>query len=235
MSEGLSRSPTTSSWWSDRNNSAQPHSSDAFTDLGTETPDYLGLVDISALSKLQIILSSGTGRGHFLGSPASGLGCLQLGGGRSFSVRRVMSSSVSRFIDSFDETFDKKNFVVIKQPRLSKLDFSKDDDFPARLSAVMMELKILHHDPIRKHQNIVHMHSFIWDAQDDPTVLAPSLIMEYADLGTLSDYLSPARVPQPVDVKAMICLDAATGLFFLHSCGVIHGDVKSELVPPVQL
>lgn len=232
MAEVWGGGSQSSSWDSDPVNTSLGYSSESVSGTGDGQPDYLGLLDIEPLARLQNVLSSGTGMGHPLGLTGSGLGCLQVGSGRSFSVRRVMSSTASLFIESLDETFDKKKklFVIVKQPRLSKLDFGKDDDFPVRVGAVLTELKILNHDPIRKHQNIVHMHGFVWDTQDDPTVIAPSLLMEYADLGTLTDYQSPTSIPEPSDVKMTICLDVATGLSFLHSCGVIHGDVKSESV-----
>jgi hypothetical protein len=52
----------------------------------------------------------------------------------------------------------------------------------------MIELKVSYHAPLRKHPNIVKLHSFMWDTQSNlATALAPSLILDYADLGTEID------------------------------------------------
>lgn len=191
--------------------------------------DYLGLIDIAKLAKLQISISGPVGRSSPMGSPSS-IGTLLLGEGGSFVVRRVSNSAFTRPLDSCDETFDKKKgFVVVKQPSVREIG---EDDFENRLYDAMMELKVSYHEPLRMHPNIVHLHSFMWDIQsNNADVLAPSLIMEYADLGTVSDFQDSKRLILHSDAKLQICLDVAEGLSFLHQCSIIHGDVKCEYVP----
>jgi len=198
--------------------------------------DILGLLDIGSLAKLQLSITGTVGTSHHLGSPGFGLGSLKLGGGMSFSVWRVPFNNFCHSIDIWDEPFDKeKAFVVVKKPLLKRKDFCQDEKFTEALKSVLTELKILYHSPIRKHPNIIRLLHFVWDAQSDPTVLAPSLILEYAELGTLHDYQNPSRHVLHLETKTSICLDVAQGLSFLHQCGVIHGDVKAECVIRIML
>jgi Protein kinase domain len=190
--------------------------------------DFLGLIDIENLAKLQISISGPIGRSSTMGSPSS-TGTLLLGEGGSFVVRRVSNSAFAHSLDVWDEAFDKtKGFVVVKQPSVKELG---EDDFENRLYDAMMELKVSYHEPLRMHPNIVHLHSFMWDIQSNNVdALGPSLIMEYADLGTVSNFQDSERLILHSDAKLQICLDVAEGLSFLHQCGIIHGDVKCEYV-----
>lgn len=56
------------------------------------------------------------------------------------------------------------------------------------------------------------------------------LVTEYADLGPLDGYL--ARYPEQLDwvVKASLICDIANGLIALHSCDIIHNDIKCSNV-----
>lgn len=197
----------------------------------TDKKDYLGLVDIVSLAKLQLSISGPIGKSTILGSP-SPLATLLLGEGGSFVVRRVPSTAFAHSLSAWDETFDKaKGFVVVKQPSVKN---EEDENFGSRLYDALMELKVSWHEPLRKHPNIVHMHSFVWDIQsNNADALAPSLIMEYADLGTVHDFQDPGRLTLHSDSKLQIALDIAEGLDFLNQCGIIHGDVKCEYVPPL--
>jgi serine/threonine protein kinase len=188
--------------------------------------DYLGLIDIEAFAKLQISVSDPIGKSSTVRSPSS-VGTLLLGEGGSFVVRRVSNSAFAHSLSTWDDTFDKtKGFVVVKQPTVKN---PGEGGFESRLYDAMMELKVSYHDPLRKHPNIVHLHSFMWDIQsNDAIALAPSLIMEYADLGTVSDFQNSKRLTLRSDAKLQMCLDVAEGVSFLHQCGIIHGDIKCE-------
>ncbi|KAE9374004.1 hypothetical protein N431DRAFT_481336 [Stipitochalara longipes BDJ] len=169
--------------------------------------DYLGLIDIASLAKLQLSISGAVGKSTTLGSP-SPITTLLLGGGGSFVVRRVSNTAFVHSLSVWDEAFDKsKGFVVVKQPSVKNIE---DDNFESRLYDAMMELKVSYHEPLRKHPNIVHMHSFMWDIQsNNADALAPSLIMEYADLGTVSDFQDPKRLTLHSNAKLQISLDVA--------------------------
>jgi len=196
--------------------------------------DFLGLIDIEAFAKIQFANSGPIGKSSHLGT-ATLLGSLLLGRGGSFTVRRVPYSAISQSLNSWEEPFEKsKGFVVIKQPIARageplKAVSEEEKDFKKRLWDAMMELKVSYHKPLRKHPNIVKFHALMWDTQSNlGTALAPSLIMEYADLGTLSEFQNSKCLILHADAKSDICLDVARGLSFLHKCGIIHGDVKCE-------
>jgi serine/threonine protein kinase len=94
----------------------------------------------------------------------------------------------------------------------------------------MTELRILTHDPITKHENIIKFHGIAWET--DPLDLQrkwPVLLMERATHGTLTDFLSVSG-PQSILMKYSVALDVVLGLKILHRCGVLHGDIKSDNV-----
>jgi hypothetical protein len=129
--------------------------------------DILRLLDIESLAKLQHSITGPVGRSFHLGSRS--VGFLILGSGYSFLVRRVPYKDFPHSIDIWDEPFDKekKNFVVVKQPQLKdtkgEYEITPENELHMRLQAVLMELTILYHEPIRKHPNIVKLHHFMWD------------------------------------------------------------------------
>ncbi|KJZ70211.1 hypothetical protein HIM_10397 [Hirsutella minnesotensis 3608] len=190
-------------------------------------PEYLELIDIDAFTKQQLSLDGPIGSSNRFGWP-SVVGTLLLGAGGSFTVRRVPYDSMAHPVDVWNEPFiQDKRFVVVKQPSVNhKREGCRWDK---QLRDVMMELKILSHNPIRRHPNIIKLHSFMWDSQSNlATALAPSLILEYADLGTLSDFQDIHRLVLLSTTKRDICVDVAEGLRFLSECGIVHGDVKSQ-------
>ncbi|KAH6874396.1 hypothetical protein B0T10DRAFT_610682 [Thelonectria olida] len=189
-------------------------------------PEYLELIDIDTLARHQFSIEGPTGSNNRMGVP-SVTGTLLLGAGGSFTVRRVPYESITQ-IDVWGGNFDrKKRFVVVKQPGVDHK--RGGDNWDKSLRDVMMELKILSHKPICGHPNIVKLHSFMWDSQSNiATALAPSLILEYADLGTLSDFQDIRRLVLRHTTKRDICVDIAEGLRFLNECGIVHGDVKSQ-------
>lgn len=69
---------------------------------------------------------------------------------------------------------------------------------------------------------MVNLLAIGWEEKDQPW---PTLISEFADLGTLANFgaVTPARLTS-------ILRDIACGLNALHGCNIIHGDVKAENV-----
>jgi serine/threonine protein kinase len=99
-----------------------------------------------------------------------------------------------------------------------------------RIESLMLELRVLTHGPIRKHENIVEFLGVAWET--DPLDLQrrwPVLIMEQATKGTLNDFLQPSD-PKPFRIKTALALDVVLGLKVLHQCGVLHGDIKTDNV-----
>ncbi|KAI9769607.1 MAG: hypothetical protein M1839_003609 [Geoglossum umbratile] len=117
--------------------------------------------------------------------------------------------------------------VVIKHTiPASKFDTNEGDK--TRINALMFELRVLSHKPIRKHENIANLLGLAWETDIFELQRRwPVLLMEKADRGSLSDFLGPSET-YSYKLKKDLCLDIALGLQVLHQCGVIHGDMKPD-------
>lgn len=97
-----------------------------------------------------------------------------------------------------------------------------------QLRSIILELRALSHPPLRQHKNIVNLIAIGWMTDDSNSMLRlPYLVLEYADQGTFHDLQK--RLPSlAFGIRKRLCLDIAEGLKILHTCGVVHGDVKAE-------
>jgi serine/threonine protein kinase len=87
------------------------------------------------------------------------------------------------------------------------------------------------HPPIATHRNIVDLLAIGWEAGNSdtsPEIEWPVLVMPFATYGTLDIYQQDNDVPETTIIS--LCLDVARGLEVLHTCGIVHGDLKSENV-----
>jgi ankyrin repeat protein len=94
--------------------------------------------------------------------------------------------------------------------------------------AILRELKVLSASSIRRHPNIVRLVMYSWEESfvETPTI-SPVLSLERAT-GSLAQ-IQGARKLSYAQKRGFI-LGVSRGLSVLHSCGVIHGDLKSENV-----
>ena len=99
-----------------------------------------------------------------------------------------------------------------------------------RLASISLEMRILAHEPLRKHPNIVDILAFTWEKiPDELSRRWPILVMEDADCGTLADMNEFGVSPLAHLQNALgIACDAASGLAAIHACGVVHSDLKFE-------
>jgi len=91
-------------------------------------------------------------------------------------------------------------------------------------------MRILAHKPLLSHRNIVDLLAFSWErSKDESDRKWPILVMEAADCGSLDDFLrlTDFSTKSP-DFAVSIALDIASGIEVLHSCGVVHGDLKPD-------
>jgi serine/threonine protein kinase len=202
---------------------------------GKSYNSFIDLIDIDIFTRLQFSIAGAQGSSVHIGQQGPGLNSWLLGRGGSFDVRRVWSGDFPYTIDLWEEvSFPKQKFVVEKKPlvdkQTAKQGWKPGSDNSKRFNSVLLELKILFHKPIRKHPNIIRLYHLLWDTQDQVNAIAPSLVMEYAELGALSDFQDPEQLVLNKQAKNEICLDIARGLQFLHQNGIIHGDVKAECV-----
>ena len=122
------------------------------------------------------------------------------------------------------------SFVALKRIQFSSLHSEEESLDQAalvarRLKTACLEIRCLTHPPIRDNKNIIGLLAIAWEERDG---LWPILISEFADLGTLASY-QIAKGLAPLEMTSFL-LDVACGLHALHSCNIIHGDIKSENV-----
>ncbi|KAJ3531029.1 hypothetical protein NM208_g5963 [Fusarium decemcellulare] len=101
---------------------------------------------------------------------------------------------------------------------------------PSRWKDILLEVRALLHEPLRYHPNIVHLLDFGWSHSSETGSPFPTLVLEYADFGTLDELQLKNGSPLPFRIKQKLCYDVGRGLSILHACGIIHGDLKHENV-----
>ena len=113
--------------------------------------------------------------------------------------------------------------IVIKRPRDIKLGKASSG-----LISFITELRIRFHPALRSHPHIARLRGIGWDFEDeDATVPRPILLEEFAPQGALDNFWKHWNfVRMNFKSKLEFCRDLAGGLRALHSCGVVHGDVK---------
>jgi serine/threonine protein kinase len=113
----------------------------------------------------------------------------------------------------------------------SKLGFQK-----VQLEAICREVAVLCHQPLRTHENIISLLEFGFNTQgnedesdEDWQLKQPFLVVEYALQRSLKDFLA-SGLSKDIDLRRELALDMTAGMEALHSCDVIHGDLKTENV-----
>jgi serine/threonine protein kinase len=138
------------------------------------------------------------------------------------------SSFMVSVVSGHETVFSLRRFVLKRTILLAK---KQDEEvYRNRINAVMLELRTLVHDTIRKHENIVNILGLAWET--DPFDIErkwPVLLMERATRGTLLDLLQ-AENYFVLPIRLNLVLDVSLGLEVLHLCGIIHGDIKLENV-----
>jgi serine/threonine protein kinase len=123
----------------------------------------------------------------------------------------------------------RSKFVVYKRLRglTDQLDSIERGEL---LQAALLEVRVLTHDPLRNHPNIIKLIDLIWEPDPDVIDRAwPTLVLEYAENGTLADFQEDYPNLSFLQ-KAKICIDIGNGLLALHASEIVHGDLKSENV-----
>jgi hypothetical protein len=125
---------------------------------------------------------------------------------------------------------DDGELVVVKhrkiEPAAQVCDGTGRSPECARIWKVLEEIRIMMHPPVASCENILSLKGFGWNFVDGRTT-TPSLVVEFANQGTLRQYLKSGAEKSDSE-KLDILQGVAQGLFCLQDCGVIHGDVKME-------
>ncbi|KAF4462295.1 serine threonine kinase, partial [Fusarium albosuccineum] len=105
---------------------------------------------------------------------------VSLGGG-SFDVRQVKASSFPLGLSS--NIFTNREYVVVKHPRIQ-------DDSTVSFCDIALELQILRHEPLRKHENVVDLLAVMYhDTGDHEEIrVLPALVLEYAEYGSVKAF-----------------------------------------------
>ena len=121
-----------------------------------------------------------------------------LGDGRTFSVNLHRETGT-------DEAEAK--LVAVKTARVYASSHTSDSP-GVDLFALLMEIQVLQHESLQIHPNIIDILGMDWMVTDG--VPAPRLIVEYAQFGTMDEYLQSHSVG--TYDKINLCLDIASGL-----------------------
>ncbi|KAF3807344.1 Serine/threonine-protein kinase ppk21 [Colletotrichum gloeosporioides] len=114
------------------------------------------------------------------------------------------------------------DFVAVKQLKIN--DVSDDKLFRRRLGSVIFEAQIMRHPPLRAHPNLPSALGYGWSLRGASVI--PYLVVEYAPLGTLREHIKAAK-PSLADVEILLG-DVSSALSAIHTCGIVHGDVKLD-------
>ncbi|KAL2065988.1 hypothetical protein VTL71DRAFT_2059 [Oculimacula yallundae] len=150
------------------------------------------------------------------------------------------------FVDHTGTKWASDTQVAYKTYSVRKGDF--DVGFESRrLDDIRTELQVLCHSPLQKHPNIVRLLGVAWVPDESPESTDniteaspyqhplewPTVVTERAIHGSLRDFLRSDRYKQSeasLKAKWNLCLDVLYGIEALHSCGILHGDVKTANV-----
>lgn len=94
-------------------------------------------------------------------------------------------------------------------------------------AGLLRELRVIMHPPLRSHGCVVKLLGYGWE-QNHERGLEPYLVMEYTGHGNLVEYLRRCKIP--LHERRELALDVASALEALHSCGIVHGDLKADNV-----
>ncbi|KAF4498684.1 death-associated kinase 1 [Fusarium agapanthi] len=161
------------------------------------------------------------------------------GRGASFTVyrRRIPPQKTLTSRTNMDglliEIRDKRKLPEVVAYKVALIEFSDKGEATHTsrhaIDAAIMELYLSTHRPILQHPNLVDFLGLAWGANPfNSSQKLPVLMVEFAEYGSLSqlqqrEYLS-------TETRRKLCLDVCKGLHMLHSCGIVHGDIKAENV-----
>jgi serine/threonine protein kinase len=104
---------------------------------------------------------------------------------------------------------------------------TSDMELSCRLRKVLKEVSIMQTPRVKACEHTLNILGFGWEFADG-SLTTPFLVVEYAEYGTMRNYLKSGQLSW--GEKYALVKDVVTGLHALHSCNIIHGDVKMENV-----
>jgi serine/threonine protein kinase len=145
------------------------------------------------------------------------------GRGRIFTVKRFPTSWGE------DMAFDNIDAPAAALKCLTSSAHGGSEERSLRYRCLLQELRILLHDPFKKHFNFSRIEELGWESDPLlPQSFLPYLFTEYATFGTIQNFL--ISVHAEYRWKQRLILDVAEGISALHKCSIVHSDVKMENV-----
>jgi serine/threonine protein kinase len=161
-----------------------------------------------------------------------------IGIGETFQVDAVSSASIipvrsTRSIVSGNDstTPSPGQIVAIKSLRTG---FSSGDDAPSwdreKLRKMIWELRILKLLSDLKCENVVKLLGVAWrrEFSGSLTLIRPCLVLEYSEIGTLTNLVKSERGRITGSAKMGVLGDIAHALDFLLRSGIVHNDLKPD-------
>ncbi|KAL8688110.1 MAG: hypothetical protein Q9224_004970 [Gallowayella concinna] len=97
--------------------------------------------------------------------------------------------------------------------------------------ALISELMVLEHPIIKEHPNVLKLEGICWEISKTKPEVVPVLVFEKAPLGDLESHLLSERGKRlNFTEKRNVCADIMQSIAILHSCHVVHGDIKPKNV-----
>jgi serine/threonine protein kinase len=126
--------------------------------------------------------------------------------------------------------------VVVKRVKLltpmHRSDRSAVSDLSRRVRKVLQEVRVLKHPPVEDCDSILNILGVSLEYVSG-SFTTPSLVLEYAEFGTLRHYLSQ-EPGHTVQEKQRLCIQIGKAILTLHACHICHGDIKLDNVLAVR-
>ncbi|KAK2750107.1 hypothetical protein FQN57_004600 [Myotisia sp. PD_48] len=170
-------------------------------------------IDETLDSGLLIFSEDDFERGEFLGS------------GTSMSVYKGEWKSQSRTVAL--------KYINVTPSISASSAAARDIELQGRLKSAALELRVLQHEAIRTHPNVVDMVAVSWHqliTQTKGVAIYPILVMELACLEhpTLGDLIRTESGNLSLPTKLSLLRDVLEGISILHELMVVHGDIKPD-------
>ncbi|RGP81065.1 serine threonine kinase [Fusarium longipes] len=161
-----------------------------------------------------------------------------IGSGAQFDAKlyRLDSQDAFRTSSEASSRITKGATVVLKRPKLSSLlansvkKCTKSAEKDA-IDGIVQEWRVISHPGIREHKNILDVYGFAWEDEEatnnSSIAVWPVIIVEYAKLGTLDQFLASSGVLN-WETKLRLASGISHGVAALHNCGIVHSDLKPE-------
>jgi serine/threonine protein kinase len=118
--------------------------------------------------------------------------------------------------------------VAVKRSKILSQPFGLRDKaaFEHHFNQLVLELRILSHERLRKHPNVTNILGLLIDDRSVHPDL--SLVLEYSAFGTLDSFLGDRPTSLLVIERVDLIQQVAKGLGAVHELKICHGDVKTR-------